>query len=273
MFKYTFFGISFLSLLAFQSCSPASGNNSGHEYMPDMGHPVSIEGNFIDDYSHNHWEDESTKSIYDISVPRKPVAGTVPRGYAGIAMAGGDETKDQLMKEMRGLTSNHSVAVPINGSVSYKYKDTEEERTRAKAEITKNPYVITKSGLAKGKELYNIYCGICHGEKGGGNGYLYEGPNAKYPAAPANLVSDQFIESSEGRFYHAIMYGLNAMGSYSDKLSYEERWQVIHYIRSLQADAKKAKYDENENTLNNAATPGNAKQKLLQELKSEEHPH
>ena len=42
------------------------------------------------------------------------------------------------------------------------------------------------------------------------------------------------------------------MGSYADKLSYEERWQVVHYIRSLQAVKNGAKYDESANTLNPA---------------------
>jgi hypothetical protein len=40
------------------------------------------------------------------------------------------------------------------------------------------------------------------------------------------------------------------MGGYSDKLSYEERWQVIHYIRSLQASSKALFYNEKMNTLN-----------------------
>jgi hypothetical protein len=46
------------------------------------------------------------------------------------------------------------------------------------------------------------------------------------------------------------MHGKNVMGSYADKLSYEERWQVIHYIRALQAQNKGLQYDENGNTLN-----------------------
>lgn len=31
------------------SCSPADGNNSGHEYMPDMAHSVAYEAN-VDNY-------------------------------------------------------------------------------------------------------------------------------------------------------------------------------------------------------------------------------
>ena len=109
-----------------------------------------------------------------------------------------------------------------------------------------------KPATSTGKELYDIYCGVCHGTGGTGNGVLYDGPNAKYPAAPANLVNDEFTVATNGRFYHAIMYGRNMMGGYSDKLSYEERWNVIHYIRSLQAKVKNVPYSEEENGLTSA---------------------
>ena len=45
------------------------------------------------------------------------------------------------------------------------------------------------------------------------------------------------------------------MGSYADKLSYQERWEVIHYIRSLQAQSKKMEYSPLNNTFNKEATP------------------
>ncbi|HJW30262.1 MAG TPA: cytochrome c, partial [Saprospiraceae bacterium] len=76
-----------------------------------------------------------------------------------------------------------------------------------------------------------------------------------YPAAPANFTLDTFVHSSVGRFYHAIMRGRNAMGPYADKLSYKERWEVIHYIRSLEAQTKKMEYSPALNTLNQEATP------------------
>jgi hypothetical protein len=52
------------------------------------------------------------------------------------------------------------------------------------------------------------------------------------------------------------MYGKNVMGSYADKLSFEERWEVIHYIRSLQAKSKNLEYSETANTLSNVEQPG-----------------
>jgi hypothetical protein len=45
------------------------------------------------------------------------------------------------------------------------------------------------------------------------------------------------------------------MEPYADKLSYQERWEVIHYIRSLQAGTKKLEYTAAANTFNKEAVP------------------
>ena len=149
--------------------------------------------------------------------------------------------------------SHVGVAVTPNGAVPYDYVDTEEDRIRASQEIIDNPFPITTEGMARGKALYDIYCGICHGEKADGLGYLVDetNPNVAYPAAPANFLLPHFVDTTNGAFYHSIMYGKNVMSSYSDKLSYEERWQVIHYIRSLQAKSVGLVYSEEENTFTN----------------------
>ena len=209
------------------SCSPASGDETGHEFIPDMAHPVSYEANLYANYGLNSWDDESVISRRVLSQPRNPVAGTIARGYAG--------TRSDNALVLDGEMNANAISTPPNGSVPYHYVDTEDDRLRAMAEITTNPFPITAKGLEKGKELYVIYCGICHGDKADGAGYLVRDDGGVYPAQPANLVSEEFTAASEGRFYHAIMYGKNVMGGYSDKLSYEERWDVIHYVRSLQA--------------------------------------
>ena len=71
----------------------------------------------------------------------------------------------------------------------------------------------------------------------------------------ANFLLEEFVNASNGRYYHSIIYGKNAMGAYADKLSYEERWQVIHYVRSLQAKELKVEYNQLVNTLNNVDVP------------------
>ncbi len=232
----------FLSLvvLVTTGCQQPGGNNPGSEYMPDMAHSIAYEANAYDYYYNNTWG--SQDDYYEMAKPRVPVKGTVPRSTTG----------------------KNGISIPANGSVPYYYGDTEEERTRAMNEIIKNPLPITDKGLAEGKILYTINCGICHGDKGDGAGYLVREADpakgiteGKYPVQPANFLDDGFktLGNTNGRFYHSIMYGKNLMGAYKDKLSHDERWNVIHYIRSLQAKDKGLVYTQFENTLNNVDMP------------------
>jgi len=237
------FTILLVVVLIYTLCACGGGagvNEPGGEYMPDMGHSIAYEANYYDYYKYNRWG--SSSEYYEMAKPRKPVMGTIPRGDAGNAVS----------------DTPNALSIPANGSVPYYYADTEEERTRAMNEITTNPFPITAEGLERAKPLYNVSCGICHGGAGDGNGWLVDekNPNVKYPAQPAILINDEFTAASEGRFYHAIMYGKNVMGGYADKMSYEERWQVIHYIRALQAKEKGLVYTEEKNTLNNVGIPG-----------------
>ena len=229
---YTFLVVAVIAF-GLQSCQQAGVNNPGSEYMPDMGHSIAYEANYYNYYYYNTWGTED--EYYKFAQPGLPVAGTVPR-----------------------RSNSGSFNIPVQGSVPYYYADTEEERTRAIAEIIDNPLPITDKGLAEGKELYNIFCATCHGDKGDGNGYLLRDDGGKYPVQPANFLLEEHLKASNGRYYHAIMYGKNLMGGYADKISYEERWNVIHYIRSLQAKELKLAYNQLENTLNDVDQPAGA---------------
>lgn len=246
--------VIFLVAVLFEACSPPNKNFAGSEYMPDMGHSVAYEANIYNYYYYNTWDSMSTFRLKELSMVRTPVKGTVPRGYAGIYFAGDMAAQREMAGVLRGEDAVNTIAVPVNGHVPYYYGNNEDERVRATAEIVGNPFPISDAEMAEAKELYNIFCGVCHGEKGDGNGYLVseENPNSKYPVVPANFLTDEFVSANNGRYYHAIMYGKNVMGAYADKLSYEERWQVIHYIRSLQAKDRSLTYNETENTLNPA---------------------
>ncbi len=246
-------------VIIFTACSPAEGNRRGHEFMPDMVHPTGYEANLFDYYYYTRWGSEEEYKAY--TMPRLSVPGTVARGQNAFANAPDDASRINALDAFDGVAEG-SIAFTPNGSVPYYYKDTDDERLKATREITRNPFPITESGLEQGKELYNIYCGICHGENGDGQGYLVREGNPSagivagvYPAAPANMLLDTFVNTSPGRLYHAIMYGKNVMGPYSDKLSYRERWEVIHYIRSLQAKFKKLEYNAEVNTFNRESSP------------------
>lgn len=250
--KYVLWAIVGIIMFAwlFSLCSPAGGLKTGHEYMPDMVHPVSYEANLYSAYEWNHWDKESVKSKAELSRPRSGVEGTVPRGMTAVYYTG-----SEAISNIRGGNAVNAIAAPVNGHAPFYYQNTEADRYAAERDMVNNPFPITKEGLDRAKPLYDIYCGICHGKDGKGEGDLIK--TEKYPAAPKNLIADDMIAAGNGRYYFAMMYGKNVMGGYSDKLSYEERWQVIHYIRSMQAAEKQLEYSEKANTLSNVEKPAN----------------
>lgn len=89
---------------------------------------------------------------------------------------------------------------------------------------------IDHSFLAKGRERYDIYCGICHGGVGDGRGIV-----TQYGwGTPANFHTDRIRQMPEGELFEVITNGRNTMFPYADKLTPEERWAVIAYVRALQ---------------------------------------
>jgi cytochrome c553 len=234
----------------FSLCSPAGVNKTGHEYMPDMYHPITFEANNYSAYSWNTWDKDNARSKASLSQPRFSVDGSIPRGYTGVYY--GDAA---ALDVVRGKNANNAIAAPVNGQAPFYYQNNEVERIQCEKDMVNNPFPIDNAKMEKAKPLYLAYCGICHGEKGDGQGYLYAGPAAKYPAAPKNLLGDDMISAGNGRYYFAIMYGKNMMGGYAEKLSFEERWDVIHYIRALQAKSKNLEYNEKSNTLSNIEKP------------------
>lgn len=218
-----------LGLYLLSGCKPAGGNHPGSEYMPDMFHSIAFEANVYDYYYYNTWS--SPEEYYQHAQPRTPVAGTIPFGQSGMKDGAYSENMAQVIKDL-----------PQSGSVPFNYANTPAGREQAINEIRTNPFPITEEALNTGKSLYTIYCGICHGQKGDGLGYLVREDGGKYPVAPTDLTSDRFVDTSAGVYLAAIVHGKNVMGSYADKLTYKERWDVIHHIRSMQAENAGLKY-------------------------------
>ena len=109
----------------------------------------------------------------------------------------------------------------------------------AKANLI-SPLDSTQVDLARGKELYDIYCGICHGNKGDGQGNLVK--REKILGIPSYADVGRAI--TEGSIYHTIYYGKNAMGSYANQLNEEERWQVVAYVYEVKSRFRKIRLDK-----------------------------
>lgn len=123
--------------------------------------------------------------------------------------------------------------LPVAGSIArgwepYDYPDTNEGYEAAKADL-KSPLEATAENSAVGKELYGIYCAVCHGNKGDGQGILMT--REKFLGVPS--YADRDI--TPGSIYHVLMYGKNAMGSHAGQVNAEERWQIAQHVMELRS--------------------------------------
>lgn len=125
-------------------------------------------------------------------------------------------------------------SIPRGGHMPFEIANTTEGYELAKASLS-SPLDATKIDAKKGKELYDIYCGICHGNNGKGQGKLVK--REKILGVPSYDDAGRAITA--GSIYHTIYYGKNAMGSYANQLNEEERWQVVDYVLKLKADLEK----------------------------------
>ena len=141
--------------------------------------------------------------------------------------------------ESKAFANGIEAQLPAEGSIPRGYTPFEIDNTTEGYELAKgslvSPLDSTQVDLARGKELYDIYCGICHGNKGDGQGTLVK--REKILGIPS--YDDLGRAITEGSTYHTIYYGKNAMGSYVNQLQEEERWQVVAYVLQLKADLEK----------------------------------
>lgn len=110
----------------------------------------------------------------------------------------------------------------------YDYPDSNDGYQDAKANL-KNPMPYTESNLNNGKQLYTIYCSVCHGDKGDGKGVL--AVREKILGIPA--YDDPGRNITGGSIYHVMYYGMNNMGSYASQTTEKERWQIEMYVIDL----------------------------------------
>lgn len=126
----------------------------------------------------------------------------------------------------------------MRGWIPYGYENTPEGKELARAQtspLAVNDSLERADNEAQGSQLYTIYCAICHGDKGDGQGTLVK--REKILGVPS--YDDAARNITVGTSYHTIHYGLNSMGSYASQMNTKEMWQVSEYVMQLKEELKK----------------------------------
>ena len=95
--------------------------------------------------------------------------------------------------------------------------------------LARIPVTLTPEILETGKKRYDVFCAVCHGVLGDGQGPVARNMSIRQP--PSLLANWQ---RPDGFFFTAITDGYGYMPSYSPWLGTDERWAVVAYVRALQ---------------------------------------
>jgi|TARA_B100001964_G_scaffold243691_1_gene322433 mono/diheme cytochrome c family protein len=102
----------------------------------------------------------------------------------------------------------------------------EEERA------VENPIASDDDVLAEGQRLYERNCRMCHGETGLGDGPA----TARIKPAPRDITTaDAQDRMTDGEMFYKITVGKRPMREFESRLTEDERWSVVHYLRTLRA--------------------------------------
>ena len=108
-------------------------------------------------------------------------------------------------------------------------------RREARLALT-NPLEPTPEVLAEGAALYDTYCALCHGGAGAGDGQLAD----RYRRMP-DLTLPHVLNYPDGFVYSIIREGGRNMPRFADALNIDERWALVHHLRTLDPDGASAR--------------------------------
>jgi len=161
---------------------------------------------------------------------RPPVTGTVARGF----LRADKEFFTGKKATASGATSTGATAAPAAGQTAT-YPD----------DVETFPLPITREVVARGRERYEIFCSVCHGMTGNGDGMIVRRGFRR----AASFHTDALRQAPVGHYFDAITNGWGAMPSYAPQIPPHDRWAIVAYIRALQLS------NQNTNPQAAASTP------------------
>lgn len=92
------------------------------------------------------------------------------------------------------------------------------------------PVPITAGLVSRGREQFGIYCAVCHGADGYGQGMIVQ---RGFPEPPS-FHTDRLRQAPAGHFFDVMTRGYGVMYPYASRVSAPDRWAITAYIRALQ---------------------------------------
>lgn len=154
---------------------------------------------------------------------RLPVEGTVAV----------DELKldDRLYRGKQvKVPKGHSTRSSVPAGSGVAEVEYEDVRTLPPFDERGRPLVVDEAFLERGQQRFQIYCSVCHGLAGDGDGINV----IKGFVQPPAFWEARLIGAPIGHFFDVMSNGRGNMSSYASQVSVRDRWAIAAYIRTLQ---------------------------------------
>lgn len=189
-----------------------------------------------------HEDYERSEFFADEKAGRDLIEGTVPRGYlrADKALYTGKKENAAISQETLSSEGGRNAAtqgLTPERAGSQTNQTTPANMTNQNAvnsfpdAVTEFPLPVTKELLDRGEERYRVFCIVCHGPNGEGNGMVVRRGYTK----PPSYYDERLRGAPVGHFYDVITNGLGRMNGYAAQIPVQDRWAIVAYIRALQA--------------------------------------
>ncbi len=116
------------------------------------------------------------------------------------------------------------------GFLAFTAMEHDEWDIPAKYEKMTNPEEASDENISIGKSLYSKHCKSCHGKEGYGDGSKAD----EVEGDLGDFSTAEFQAQSDGIVFYKSYIGRKDMPNYEKKMSEEDAWLVVHYVRTLE---------------------------------------
>lgn len=218
------------------------------QILPDMDDQYRVRAQsrttfydeFIDEESGNHYGRSQ----------REPVAGTIPFGrelhgnevYTDDHMVDGQVMFAGINADERSRFLAEDDALFLGVEMNADGTPRTNPQTGEPIYLARMPIPVTMELIHLGQQKYTINCLPCHGGSGMGDGMVGLRWNAPLPKYTDEPYMPGGLKSADGYIFHTIRHGVANPGkpylkmpSYARKLTVQETWAIVAYVRTLQA--------------------------------------
>ena len=151
----------------------------------------------------------------------------------GVTLPWDKDMQDQPSKKPQdSVIETNLTTVPVAGKDKFAPPKDILELVQARLAAGRslvNPMRKSPESLARGREMYELHCLVCHGEQGRGNGPV----GKMFVPQPMELNLDYVQLQPDGQLFYTISHGSFAMPFYRQAMPAEDRWHLVNFIKEM----------------------------------------